>query len=327
VSADAGKKILITGAYGFVGLHLVAQLRSRYGQGLALCLTSKSAETHPVLGGFKALDVTDEAEVSNAIARFSPTHVIHLAGLAAIPMAAANANLAWQVHLNGTLNVANAILSHAPGCTLLNVGSGQVYGESARKGLLLDENALLAPGNGYEVTKAAADLAVGALARQGLHGIRLRPFNHTGPGQTEDFVLPSFAMQIARIEAGLQQPVVHVGNLDAERDFLDVRDVTNAYVLAVEKSAELPPGVVLNIASGSPRRIRDLLDHLVGLARVPIKVELDPTRMRPSDTPRFVGEARLAHRLLGWSPQYTIETTLADVLSDCRERVAASQNR
>ena len=327
MSADAGRRILITGAYGFVGLHLAAQLREMFGSGAVLGLTSITAETHPAFGAFEALDVTDETAVASAIARFQPTHVVHLAGLAVVAAASANPALAWRVHLFGTLNVANAILAYAPHCVLLSVGSGQVYGTSARAGRLLDENVVLAPGNGYEVTKAAADLAVGALTGQGLRSVRLRPFNHTGPGQTEQFVLPSFGMQIARIEAGLQAPVVRVGNLEAERDFLDVRDVTRAYGLAIAKSDELPPGIVLNIASGQPRSIRALLDQLLGMARVPIKVEADPARMRPSDTPRFVGESALAQRLLGWRPAYSIEQTLASVLDDCRERIASAHSR
>ena len=329
MAADGGRKILITGAYGFVGLHLVVQLRDMFGSSARLSPTSLTAQTHPEFGAFEALDVTDEQAVAQAIAQFQPTHVVHLAGLAAVTAASTkvNAALAWRVHLFGTLNVANAILAHAPDCVMLSVGSGQVYGGSARTGLLLSENTVLAPSNGYEVTKAAADLAVGALTGQGLRSVRLRPFNHTGPGQTEDFVLPSFGMQIARIEAGLQAPVVRVGNLDAERDFLDVRDVTRAYGLAIEKAHELPAGIVLNIASGQPRRIRDLLDQMLQLARVPIAVEADPARMRPSDTPRFVGEAELAQRLLGWRPAFSMEQTLGSVLNDCRERVASANAR
>jgi len=286
--------------------------------------TSRIKGVDRVLGEIETLDVTDAYAVDRTIMQFRPSHVVHLAGLAAIRAVVANTSVAWQVHLFGTLNIANAILSRVPDCVLLSVGSGQVYGASARSGQPLDEATLLAPTNGYEVTKAAADLAVGALAAQGLRCIRLRPFNHTGPGQTEDFVIPAFAMQIARIEAGQGPSVLRVGNLDAERDFLDVRDVTAAYALAVARSDDVPSGTILNIASGTPRRIRDLLDRLVALSGVAITVEPDPARMRPSDTPRFVGRAELAHRLLGWSPAHPFDETLAAVLEHSRAIVSGS---
>jgi GDP-4-dehydro-6-deoxy-D-mannose reductase len=170
---------------------------------IELCITSRTKGVDQNLGSVEMLDVTDADAVNQCIARFRPSHVVHLAGLAAIRTAIANTSMAWQVHLFGTLNVANAILGQTPNCILIFVGSGQVYGASARLGHPLDETALLDPTNGYEVTKAPADLALGALAAaQGLRCIRLRPFNHTGPGQREDFVIPSFALQIARIEAG-----------------------------------------------------------------------------------------------------------------------------
>jgi GDP-4-dehydro-6-deoxy-D-mannose reductase len=315
-------RVLVTGANGFVGPHIGKALRQMFGERLTLKATSRTDGSDPELGTIEVLDVTDAPAVDQAIVRFQPTHLIHLAGLAAIPAVIANASVAWQVHLFGTLNIANSIRSRAPGCTLISVGSGQVYGASARLGQPLDEGALLAPTNGYESTKAAADLAVGALAAQGLRCVRMRPFNHTGPGQTEDFVIPSFAMQIARIEAGLQPPVVRVGNLEAERDFLDVRDVARAYVLAISKSDELAPGTILNIASGIPRRVRDVLDRLVELSGTSITVELDPERMRPSDTPRFVGNAGLARRLLGWTPEHKFDDTLIAVLDHSRNRVS-----
>ena len=311
-------RVLITGANGFVGPHLAATLRRQFGTRMELLLTSRMNCVVPDLGTVEELDVTDASAVDQVIARFRPSHVIHLAGVAAIPAAIANAAVVWQVHLFGTLNIANAILSRVPDCTLVFIGSGLVYGASARSGRPLDEATMLAPTNGYEATKAAADLAVGALSAQGLRSIRMRPFNHTGPGQSEDFVVPSFAMQIARIEAGLQPPVLQVGNLEAERDFLDVRDVTAAYALAVARTAAIPSGTILNIASGVPRRIRDLLDRLLGLSIVPITVVPDPERMRPSDTPRFVGDAGLARQLLGWSPERPFDATLADVLTYAR---------
>lgn len=317
-------RVLITGANGFVGPHLGIALRHRFGDSIVIGATSRLKGVDPALGTIETLDITDAQAVGQAIARFRPTHLIHLAGLAAIRAVIADISVAWQVHLFGTLNIANALRSHAPHCVLISVGSGQVYGASARSGLALDEGTLLAPTNGYEATKAAADLALGALSAQGLRCIRMRPFNHTGPGQTEDFVIPAFAMQIARIEAGQGPPILRVGNLDAERDFLDVRDVTAAYALVVAKSDDIPSGTILNIASGTPRRIRDLLDHMVALSGLAITVERDPARMRPSDIPRFVGKAELAHRLLGWSPAHPFDGTLAAVLKHSRAVVSGS---
>ena len=311
-------KVLITGANGFVGPHLGVALRHRFGDRVAIHATSREGGDDPVLGAIEPLDVTDEQAVERTVDRVGPSHIVNLAGLAAIPTAIANTAMAWQVHLFGSLNIANAILRRCPDCVLLSVGSGQVYGASALSGLALDETTLLAPTNVYEATKAAGDLALGALTRQGLRCIRFRPFNHTGPGQSEDFAIPSFAMQIARIEAGRQSPVMQVGNLDAERDFLDVRDVTAAYVLAVAKSDELAPGTILNLASGIPRRISDILGRLQALGKSTIKTEQDPARRRPSDTPRFVGSAALARRLLGWAPEHQFEDTLASVLDHCR---------
>lgn len=317
-------RVLITGAVGFVGPYLAEALRRIPGREVAILSTALTAEEHPSLGSVQALDVTDKEAAEALIRQMQPTHVVHLAGLAATTAANANEALSWQVHLFGTLNIAHAILEHAPRCALLSVGSGQVYGASARSGKPLSETAILAPTNTYEVTKAAGDLAVGALAGRGLASVRFRPFNHTGPGQTGDFVIPSFAMQIARIEAGLQPPVLNVGNLEAERDFLDVRDVVAAYALAVAKSDQIAPGTILNVASGVPRRIQSVLDRLMLLSRVPISTKIDSTRMRPSETPRYVGDAGLAKRLLDWSPQIEFDTTLAAVLDDCRARVARS---
>jgi GDP-4-dehydro-6-deoxy-D-mannose reductase len=230
------RKVLITGANGFVGPHLGLALRSMFGDHIQIAATSRSQGLDPALGEIEKLDVTDANAVNQTIQRYQPSHVVNLAGLAAIRASVDNPALAWQVHVYGALNIANAIINHVPNCVLISVGSGQVYGASGLSGQPLTETALLAPTNAYEVTKAAADLALGGLAVQGLRCIRMRPFNHTGQGQTEAFVIPSFAMQIARIEAGLQSPVVRVGNLDAERDFLDVRDVTAAYMLLLSQN-------------------------------------------------------------------------------------------
>jgi GDP-4-dehydro-6-deoxy-D-mannose reductase len=314
-------RVLVTGARGFVGPHLVQAVRRVCGE-VALLATGATAGEHPLLGPVSQFDVTDPAGVAAGIGEFRPTHVVNLAGLAAPAAATADPRAAWQVHVHGVLNLAQAILDHAPDCWLLNAGSGLVYGESAKPGLPLDETALLAPVDDYAATKAAADLALGALARRGLKCVRFRPFNHTGAGQSGAFAIPAFALQIARIEAGFAAPVIRVGNLDAERDFLDVRDVAEAYALALQSAGEsTEPGLVLNIASGVPQRIGDVLERLLGQSRVAVAVEQDPARLRPSDLPRIVGEATRARRTLGWAPRHSFDETLAAVLDDCRARI------
>lgn len=313
-------RVLVTGALGFVGPYLVEALRRSYENNIEIIATAKKAGQHAMLGPVRAIDVTDRTAVEDAIVGSNPTHVMHLAGIAAPTAVNADPDEAWRVHLQGTLNLARVILKRAPDCWLINVGSALVYGESAKAGRALDENALLAPLDEYSASKAAADLALGPLIRSGLKCIRLRPFNHTGPGQSEAFVVPAFAMQIVRIEAQLAPPVIRVGNLGAQRDFLDVRDVANAYALVMKDLERLESGTVLNIASGIPRRISDILASLIARSRVEISVEQDPMRQRPGDLPILLGDASRARRLLHWRPEYSFEDTLTALLNDCRAR-------
>ena len=313
-------RVLVTGSNGFVGRHLGATLRARFGGKATLLGTSLHSSCDPNFGQIIAVDVTDERHVTEVIRKFEPTHIVHLAGIAAVRAAVADPATAWNVHLFGTLNIARAALTSASDCVVLWTGSGQAYGASANSGRSLDENSLLAPQNEYELTKAAADLALGAMAAQGLKCVRFRPFNHIGPGQTEDFAVPAFAMQVARIALGRQPPILTVGNLDAERDFLDVRDVTEAYAAAIKRSEALSPGIVINVSSGVPRRMQDVLDALIAFAGVKLTIKQDPTRMRPSDISRLVGDASRARKLLHWAPTRTFEKTLADVYNDCLAR-------
>ena len=322
MAREAPVRVFLTGANGFVGPYVNDALRSVCGDDIAIAATSKYGGPHSVFGEVGELDVTDPAAVKDAIARHRPTHVIHLAAVAAPDAAQANPSNTWRIHVDGALNVANAILDKAPDCWLVNVGSGLVYGESAKTGRPLEESTLLAPIDDYAATKAAADLALGAMSYRGLKCVRMRPFNHTGPGQTEAFAVPAFAMQIARIEAGLAAPVIRVGNLDARRDFLDARDIADAYARAVLRSRDLVPNTIFNVASGVSWRMGDILDLLLARSSVKIVVEQDPLRMRPSDLPCIVGDATRARTLLGWAPQYSFEETLTAVLDDCRARVA-----
>lgn len=314
-------RVLVTGATGFVGPFLPGPLRHICGDEIEIIATGKEPGEHPLFGHVLALDVTDPAALEAVIGKARPTHVVHLAGIAAPAHANADPEGSWQVHLYGTLQLARAVIRLAPDCWLLNVGSGMIYGESAKTGSPLDETALPAPLDMYSATKAAADLALGALAKSGLKCVRLRPFNHAGPGQSEAFVVSAFAMQIARIEAGLIPPVIKVGRLDAQRDFLDVRDVASAYALTVKNAERLQSGCVLNIASGIPRRISDVLDGLAARSRIRILVEADPARQRAADLPIIVGDPTRAQTLLHWKPEHPFDDTLATVLDDCRARV------
>ncbi len=284
---SAPSRILVTGAEGFVGGYLLRELAARF--------PAASFYT-------ERFDVTDAEAVAAAFTAFQPEACVHLAAIASVPDARRDPARAFAVNLGGTLNVAMAILNTIPECRLVYIGSSESYGASFRAGVALDETAPLAPLNVYAASKAAADLTMGAMAAEtGLRVVRFRPFNHTGPGQSEAFVIPTFAAQIARIEAGTQAPVIHVGNLEPERDFLHVVDVVRAYALALEKFDELPNGAVFNLASGRPRRIGDVLAAMIARASVPIRVEVDAARLRPVEIMCAVGDAAKARESLGWA--------------------------
>jgi GDP-4-dehydro-6-deoxy-D-mannose reductase len=315
------RRVLVTGAGGFVGPHLVEALQRTCGRDLTILATTKNGRIVPELDRLDPLDICDVEATSQVIAGWRPTHVVNLAGIAAPAAASADPEAAWNVHLRGSRNIAQAILSTVPDCWLLHVGSGLVYGASAKLGLPIDEDTVLAPIDEYAATKAAADIALGAFVRRGLKCVRFRPFNHTGRGQTEDFVIPAFAMQIARIEGGVMPALLRVGNLDAERDFLDVADVAEAYALAVRLSDSLVSGEIFNIASGRPRRISDILNQLLSFSGQTISLQRDQARDRSSDLPSIVGDAKRIRAKLGWAPRHPFEETLRGILDDCRARV------
>ncbi len=306
----APARILLTGAGGFVGGHLLPVLRAAF----------PAAEL-----ATPALDITEGAAVAAAVRALRPDACVHLAAIAAGGAARQNPRHAWEVNLHGTLALAEALRAEAPDCVLLFASSAEIYGTSFRAGRPLAEDAPAAPANPYAATKAAADLALGAMAQEGLRVVRARHFNHTGPGQSAAFVVPAFARQVARIAAGRQAAVIRTGALDPRRDFLDVRDVCAAYAAILAGADRIAPGTILNLASGVPRRIGDILDDLLRLAGVSATIETASALLRPTDTPLACGDAAAAHALLGWMPAIPWPTTLAEVLADWTARVAAGE--
>jgi len=318
------QKILVTGAAGFVGRHLMSRLRHAFPDATLVAAERDGAPRCPVADLHLSMDLEQPASLDALVAEAMPDAIVHLAAQAAVGAAFADPVHTWRVNLLGTLALADSVLKRAPQATFLFVSSAETYGLSFRDiDAALDENAPMRPANPYAASKAACDIALGEMALRGLRCVRMRPSNHTGTGQSDNFVVPAFAHQIARIEAGLQEPVMRVGALDRWRDFLDVRDVCDAYVMALKAAPELPVASVFNIASGQPRRIGDILDALLSRSGTQVEVVEDAGRLRPTDVMRTLGNASLARQHLNWSATVPWDDTLDIVLADWRARVRA----
>ncbi len=314
-------RVLITGASGFVGQHVRRHLLDN--TDWMLChfayptlmgnLRVEREEEHLV-------DLRDELRVLDKMRAFMPDAIIHLAGQSHVPTSFADPWMTLETNIRGQLNLLESCARLGIRPRIIIVSSGEVYGRLQADQGPLDETLPLMPENPYSVSKAAQDLmGYQYFISHKLPVIRIRPFNHIGPGQSERFVLPAFASQVARIEAGMQEPVLRVGNLDAARDFTDVRDVARAYELAVRYAHA---GEAYNLASGVPRRVRSMLELLLSMAHVPIRVEVDPARFRPTDTPVLYGNAMKFRGVTGWQPQIPFEQTVADVLTEWRQKIA-----
>lgn len=318
------RTVMVTGASGFVGGHVIDALLAAGHAPDEVVAVGRGPL--PDLVHARPLDLLDKKDVGEAVATLKPTAVIHLAAVALPAAAKRDAEQAWAVNVNATRWLAEAISRHAPAARFVFAGSSESYGRSFQSAAgPIAETAPLKPMSAYGATKAAAELMLLQMVSDGLDAVAFRAFNHTGPGQSADYVVSSFASQIARAEAGSGPASLRVGNLEARRDFCDVRDVARAYVLATDRVLGGIDDRVLNVCSGTARRIGDVLDGLVGMADAAIDIELDPARLRPAEIPMAVGDPSAACRVLGWSPTIEFEATLRDVLTSWR-RVQASEN-
>jgi GDP-4-dehydro-6-deoxy-D-mannose reductase len=297
-------RVLVTGAGGFVGRVLLPRLTA--------------AGWIPV-GRDLDLDVTDAQATEASVAQIAPDGIVHLAAQSSVAQSLDDADQTFHVNFIGARNVLDAVVRRAPRCRVLLVGSGDEYGSARGTAAPVSEQAPLRPGSPYARTKACADLLGAVYAQRGVDVIRARPFNHTGPGQRDSFVVASFARQIAEIELGRRPSRIRVGNLESVRDFLDVEDVVNAYALLLERRV---PAGVYNVASGHGVSIEGLLEQLLAHSTARPRIEVDPARHRPTDC--LVGDAGRLRTATGWAPSIPLSRTLARTLEDWRLRLRAA---
>lgn len=313
---------LVTGASGFVGRHLVSCLLDNTDWQL-ICTTHSYPPGKSVDPRVQWVncDMRDPIQVADLIKQTAPAFVFHLAAQSNVQGAFKDPEGTFTTNVVGQLNVLNALRATSPEARILVACSSEQYGLARPEDIPIDEDTPFRPNNPYAVSKIAQDaLALQHFLSWGQKTIRVRAFNHIGPGQTDLFVASAFAHQVARIEVGLQEPVINVGNLEAQRDFTDVRDMVRAYLLAITLGE---PGEVYNIGSGRAHTIQSLLDAFRALSKVPVEVREDPARMRPSDIPILLCDASRFEQRTGWIPEIPLEQTLRDILDYWREKVSA----
>ena len=304
-------RVLVTGATGFVGQHLVRLLLSRgqnvYGTYL----------TQPHEWAFDAAlfccDIRDPARILAITREICPDRIYHLAGQSSPSQSLEDFKNVFDTNFWGTYNLLEAARQAVPKARVLVVGSALCYGPVKASRLPITEDEIFVPPNPYALSKGAADMLAGQYhSRFGLHIVRARPFNHTGPGQQLGFVCSDYAKQIAVIEAdsGQKRPVIRVRDPQIRRDFSDVRDVVSAYELLLEKGK---PGEAYNVASGRPISVKKIVVSLASLSSRPVHILARRQRLRPGDVPVLYGSNRKLRRATGWKPAYNMETTLADL--------------
>jgi len=300
-------RVLVTGAAGFVGRRLRVELVAR---------------GHEAVGIDAETDVRDGVAIARSVRGATPEALIHLAGLTSVAGSLSAAEESFSVNYLGARSVLEAVRREAPDCRVLLVGSGEVYGNLARGGESFREDAPLAPASPYAYSKSCADQLGAAYRELGLDVVRVRPFNHTGPGQHTRFVVPSFARQLAEIAAGHREAVLRTGNLDCVRDFLDMEDVLDAYLALLDPSVGTGP---FNVASGVARRIGDLLEMLCEIAGIEPELQVDPKRFRATDY--AVGDAGALREATDWQPERELANTLERVYRYELEQLGSSGQR
>lgn len=315
-------KALITGVTGFAGSHLTELLLNEDVEVHGIQRWRSKSENIDHIKDriqFHEADLLDAHSLYKVIDEVRPNYIFHLAAQSYVQSSWASPSNTLEVNIIGSVHLFEAVRKSELDIVIQIACSSEEYGKVLKDEIPIKETNPLRPLSPYAVSKLAMDyLGYQYFESYGMKIIRTRGFNHTGPRRGDVFSESTFAKQIAEIEKGKKDPVVYVGNLDAERDYTDVRDMVRAYYLAVQKCV---PGEVYNIASGTSWKIKDVLNLLLSMSRKKIKIVQDPTRMRPSDVEVLVGDASKFRKQTGWKPEIPFEQTMKDLLNYWRENI------
>lgn len=311
-------KALVIGAAGFVGNYLLRHLKTTYSWQLHATklphenILFNDAAVHD-------LDILNKEAIKQLLSEIQPDYIFHLAAQSSVALSWKRPDLTVDINIKGCINLLDAIRDLNLHPRTLLIGSGEEYGHIKPEETPITEDTLTRPGNLYAATKACQNMIgrIYAKAYQ-MDIIMVRAFNHIGPEQSPVFVVSDFCRQTAMIEKGMNPPVIHVGNLEACRDFTDVRDVVRAYGLLIQNGSA---GEIYNIGSGKAVKIRDILDKIISLSSVPIKVEVDAERLRPVDVPIIEADISKTISCIPWKPEISLDTTVEETLEYWRNHI------
>lgn len=317
------KKAFVTGIAGFAGSYLAELLLREGCQVYGLLAPKEKSENIEHIKNelnLERFDILNQNRLSNYIKKAKPNYIFHLAALASVAQSFSNEATTHRINIDGTLNVLHSAVENKNNLTrLVFVSSSDVYGYFKPYGKTLREDQKLNPVSPYAISKTTGEFLVKYYFKSyKIPGVIIRSFNHTGPKQNENFVVPAFCKQVAEIEKGKKKPILLVGDLSARRDLSDVRDIVRGYYLSAIKGKA---GDVYQLCSGKSIAIRKMLEKLLRMSDVPIKVKVDRNRLRKTDIPVLRGDYQKAKRLLGWMPKYKFETTIWDTLQYWREKI------
>ena len=310
-------RILITGGTGFVGKHLIQFLKPKNSR-IAVLASGPTSTPEPDVDYYE-VDIRDRDAVRSVVQKVEPDQIYHLAGITTIAASWSDPQLTYEVNVWGASSLFRAAMSLPSPPRILNVSTAQVYAPSSYP---LSEGSLVWPDNPYAASKAMAELLIVEYQRHQAGGIvTARAFNHTGPGQPPNFVLPSMAKQFAEIEVGLQPAKLIVGNIDVKRDFTDIRDVVRAYCLLLGQGRT---GEIYNVCSGSAICLSEIVQLFESISGVDVNIETDEGRVRCNDVMHICGDPNKIRNATGWRPQISLRETVVSLLDYWRSRIASA---